>query len=515
MWKARISVRIGVFVAFLMLLLVLPACRGLTEEPEIVATLPADAMQPSESQQIGAVMTMGAQIWAEQCMQCHGRLGEGVENGVPLPDLSARTDEQIMASLTNGLVSNNTALAVQQMPAFGDVLGDEQLNAVMTYAKMMSQARAQGMIGDEAAAESELTTVSGTVIGTVSIGTAGAALPESLVVRLHVLKPEFEEQTFETAMLPDGSYSFNEVPFNPTFEYVVTADYGDMMFVSDVGLVEAETPALDLPVTLYDTGADASAIQIARLTKQIGVEAGILQIVEIASFSNTSDRVYTEGVGLALPPGAQYQDWMGGDYALSDDGSRVIDLRPVAPGESRLMHIAYTMPYTDGGALEQPLIYALDGRVDVLVATDGLRVSSEGLSELGLQMAGGQQVRTYGGEISRDAGTSIVYTVTGTPVVAPAPSAATSGGVNPIAYVLIGAGLSAIAFAFVLMIRDRRAASAPNLAAQPGGQPAVEALMAEIADLDTRFNAGSLDERSYKQQRAALKARLTTLMKTR
>ncbi|PJF27325.1 MAG: hypothetical protein CUN53_04505 [Phototrophicales bacterium] len=86
------------------------------------------------------------------------------------------------------------------------------------------------------------------------------------------------------------------------------------------------------------------------------------------------------------------------------------------------------------------------------------------------------------------------------------PTGAAATDLRPLAYVLIGAGGSALLFALIITLRDRRKRTAIR------GRTVGELLEA-IASLDLRHKAGEIDQRDYMRQRAALKAQLSALMK--
>jgi cytochrome c553 len=132
-------------VVLLGLLLAISGCQGLGGEPRIVATIPPQESLTGFDQEIAATMMLGGDTWTANCADCHGRLGEGTADGAPLPDLTALTEGQILASVTNGVTEKN-------MPAFSDKLTAEELLAVATYASMISLARQRNMIDAAATA---------------------------------------------------------------------------------------------------------------------------------------------------------------------------------------------------------------------------------------------------------------------------------------------------------------------------------------------------------------------------
>jgi hypothetical protein len=299
---------------------------------------------------------------------------------------------------------------------------------------------------------------------------------------------------------------------------VVTITYQDVTFSSPIVPGELWSGELDLPVTVYETTDDATGIYIQDLVTQVGVQDGVLQMAQIVNFINPTDRVFIvrgddgqTSVGVNVPEGAQFQPWMGGDYVVSSDGRTITDTEPVLPGARHLMHLAYTIPYGGQAEIVQTLPFPVAGRVEVMLATDGLSVSGDDLTAQESRLMGQRSLPTYGGEVAAVAGEPIRFAIQGTPVVAAAETAAADGGgVNALAYVLIGAGVSALFFAVVLAVRERGRGAAVAVPVDPKAE--IAALMNQITDLDKLHEDGKLGATEYQRRRAALKARLSSLM---
>jgi mono/diheme cytochrome c family protein len=112
----------------LALALPLPAC-------------PAAAQQPDPQ-----LLALGRDLYATHCAACHGAELEGQPNWqVPLPDgrmpappLDAsghaphHPEQQLFQVVKGGMASVNGGKPTD-MPAFGDVLSDEEIGAVLAY----------------------------------------------------------------------------------------------------------------------------------------------------------------------------------------------------------------------------------------------------------------------------------------------------------------------------------------------------------------------------------------------
>lgn len=66
--------------------------------------------------------------------------------------------------------------------------------------------------------------------------------------------------------------------------------------------------------------------------------------------------------------GATFEDFSSGKYKLSADGTQVVDTRSRSCPAAHIMHLGYTLPYTGQMSIDQPIDYALNGKVQVMVA---------------------------------------------------------------------------------------------------------------------------------------------------
>lgn len=348
--------------------------------------------------------------------------------------------------------------------------------------------------------------------GTVANKTADSSIPENLALTLHVIRSNGESaQTFDTSANDGGSYRFENIPFESGGQYIVSARHEGVIFTSEPITVSSTESALNIPFDIYEVTDDPNIVQINSLVSILQTNSdNSLEVVQVFDFGNISDRAYLEqsdgsafSVGVRLPAGAIYEDFSGGSYQISADGTLVLDTQPVLPGESRVMHIAFTIPYSGSTNIVQTLDYPLNGQLEVL-ASGGMSVSGAGVIQLGTRQLGDMTFISYGGQFTQAAGEALRYSVSGSDVVQAMPSDATSNGNGVIAYVLIGVGLFVLGAALGFFIRgqkDGKITLNPKL------------LMKQIADLDIRYKSGEVDENSYQKQRDAIKALLVTLMK--
>lgn len=505
----------------------LSACTGLGGEPLIVATEPQTFSQSQPQTQGGAqnVTTSleGAVIYAERCASCHGITGKGdgeviLQAGAPIPDFTnldtvvSQTLDEYFEVITNGRLD-------KLMPPWKDALSEEQRWAVAQYVYDMghgggdSQAAAPAGDGDDASAAPlpagpEITEMQMDVTGKVLNGTADAAAPGGLEITLHAVNAAFEEETFKTTANEDGTFVFDDVTIYNDRVYVATTNYGGVTFASPMIAGEPEKGALDLAVTVYEMSSDPAAVQMDSLTSQITVEGERLYVVQLVTLVNTGSSAY-QGAAIPLPEGAQAELIGEGRYTVSEDGRAVIDSRPVVPNMPHTLHIAYSYPYSGETRINQALPYDAPNGYEVIIASKGIEVSGPNMFALGGRNTG----MSFGTTVSQEAGSPMEFVVTGFPeqftTDQSMPVAGVStGGVTPLAYVLIAAGVLFIGAAGVLFVRERRGLAG---ATAHDGQAQVNALVKEIAALDVKHQNGQISEAAYQKRRSTLKAQLLAL----
>ena len=124
------------------------------------------------------------------------------------------------------------------------------------------------------------------------------------------------------------------------------------------------------------------------------------------------------------------------------------------------MHLGYTLPYSGEMSIDQPIDYPLNGRVQVMVANNGLSITGDQFAALGASQLGSQTYQSFGGDFTRAAGDSLRYNLTGSLATTTTTAAVNPNAISPLAYILIAIGLVAIGTALGFFMRDRRARKA-------------------------------------------------------
>ncbi|NWG16775.1 MAG: c-type cytochrome [Chloroflexi bacterium] len=606
----------------LLLIGLLSACSGLAGEPQIIATLPPATSAPQQVSFPAAApdLALGAQIYAERCVRCHGASGRGdgvligtgqdqipnvprdftdpattrdqtpldwyntitngrIQNLMP-PWNEALTDEERWAvalytytmSYTPDLIAAGQQLWTTGAGAGGDLPAQSELAQLTDEALLQQAAEAAGasqyisaldneqrravaaflrsgaldsveVIGQpaekiaqavtpvppattpETTAEGA-TSTTGAITGSVTNGTAGGTVPPGLIVTLRELDADFNEVSRNVAINSDGSFRFDDVNIRADYSYVVTTVYQDRIFGSNVVTGDPTAPTLELPVTIYDITGDPSVMYITGLVTQVVAAEGVVQVAQVFSFTNTSDRVFSTdqffaenqygSLTVSIPPGAQLRGFADTQqrYMIGDDGLTVTDTAPVLPGEGHILHVLYELPYTGDLQIEQPMNYAIEGPVRLLITPDSVTATSDQLPPLGPQTLRSVTYQGYGATFSRPAGETLRFRLSGQPT---ASSAGDSAGIVPVntlvPVLLVGGGALIIIAGLVIYLRGRAPALAASAAPSPtDSQTLIDGLIRQIAELDDAHAAGEIDEATYHKRRKRLKTRLSELM---
>jgi mono/diheme cytochrome c family protein len=610
----------------LLLIGLLSACSGLAGEPQIIATLPHTTPAPQQVNFPAAApdLALGAQIYAQNCIRCHGAAGRGDgaligtgENQIPnvprdFTDPATTRDQTPLDwynTITNGRIQNlmppwRDALTDQErwavamytytmfytpdliaagqqlwttgagaggdLPAqselaqltdaalvqraaesagaaqYAGALDDQQRRAVAAFlrsgalagievigqppaeiAQAVTPPPPQPITTPEITAEAAAANLVGAVAGVVTNGTAGGIVPPDLIITLHELDADFNEVSQETAVNPDGSFRFDDVNIRADYSYVVTAVYQNRIFGSSVVPGNTTAPVLELPMTIYDITGDPSVMLITGLVTQVVVAEGSVQVAQVFSFTNTSDRIFSTdeffaenqygSLTIAIPPGAQLRGFADTQqrYIIGDNGLTVTDTAPVLPGEGHILHVLYEMPYTGDLQIEQPLNYAVEGPVRLLVTPSSITVTSDQLPSIGPQTLRSVTYQGYGSTFSRPPGEVLRFRLSGLPVSGSAEGSPNVVPVNTLVPVLlVGGGALIIVVGLFIYLRGRTPAAAAPMPPPPptDAQTLIDGLIRQIAELDDAHAAGEIDEPTYKKRRKRLKTRLSELI---
>ena len=426
-------------------------------------------------------LTAGAAIYLDKCAACHGLTGMGdgelaaslqfppAALGDPVVAQAARPEEWY-AVVTQGRMD-------RLMPGFVS-LSDQERWDVVGYALSLSSAPVQQ--ADPSAPAS--------VTGTVRSGTVSAVVPAGLQINLFGFDGEQEAIRQSVAADARGEFRFDPVEIAPGRLFFTTVEYQGVLFRSELAHAPADSSPLELPLTIYETSSNPGGLTVERLHVLIDFpEEDLIRVLELWVLANPSDRVIVSPLEIPLPPGAVNltfeQGELGERFELTEQG--FVDREPIPPG-SGIDQLAFAFDLPAAARFEQQVQQPVQA-VTVLVPAEGARVS--GLEDRGVQDLGGLPMRNYiGGPL--DPGELLSFRVSGAVGSSPAMESTLIG-----AAALVGSGL--------LALRWWKPGKPQRLPAPENTDEIIRA----IARLDDEFERGEIDKADYQPQRAALKAR--------
>lgn len=449
----------------------------------------------------------GKQVYAEQCVQCHGDTGKG-DGRDAQGQLSDLSEFATLAKAAPGVWDQ--AMASGHVPSFAGTVSEADRRAAIDYVRTFAydyptSASASAATPPAATGQSPSTqpppAVAEQVTGYIVTGTPGHSLPPNLTV------------VFEYQRNSDGAIISQTVPLDAQGRFVVTGtqmSHGDMMrarteydaitYFSDV--VPAGLQAT-LPITIYERTTDASAVRanVLHVIAQPTDEG--LSVSEVYVLSNGLERVVANPgqpiLHFSLPAGATQVSAdpnMPADVLVpGGDGLDFFGSFPAASQGTQSIAFSYVIP-KGSTLLDRVVSFPVD-TVNLLVQGDPqtIRVSSDRLASQGTRSFEGQVYQLFQAT-ALEPGQNVPLKIE--PASAPVDWR-----------ILLGIGLVVIgAVGLVVWQRSQRKqpAAERNLAIQK------EALIDQIAALDDEFAEGKIDEVNYKAKRAKLKDKLVKLM---
>lgn len=477
----------------------------------------------------------------EDCADCHGETGRGdgelVLSG-RAGDVKDLTSQRAMVTLSDRAIFTMIREGIGEvMPAY-PLYSDDDIWAVVAHTRLLSLANAPALTAPPDAAQIDAppapqatpevhapTVTRGDISGQIANLSAGGGLPPvGTIVSLRVFDPVGFSPVEDRQATLDADYRFTfaDVPLEPEHLYLAVVRYQGRDYASGFAEGAQLLADPDLSIDIYELTDDIAAVQITGLVIQVRVIGDNVEISQFTQFRNTSDRVFTSltpdenglypSVVIGLPVAAIVLDFDDpGGYVLAQDNLSAYSIRPLFPGEERLTAVTYLVQYGGGAVIDFPLIYALEGQARLLLhPPDTLTLTSEQLPSLNSeQTLSGIRYAEYGGFASFPPGESLRFEISGQGIPSTLPDLTAPlevvdsntlplvlGGIMALIALLIGAALAV----------SRRGGGTD------ARQAVIDRLLAQIAELDTQHDAGTINHDVYQRQRAELKARLAVLL---
>ncbi len=469
------------------------------------------------------MLAEGAELYQQKCQNCHGSEGQG---SAQAPGWQEDTSRLASLSLVEmgGIIRNGKG----NMPAYGGELNDSQILALAAFSRSLSFATSalieNPTQSDIAPGEPEQTQSEPNQAGVELrlpvqgkvINGSGGSLPAGLTAELAGYDGMVQVFGAEAEVAPDGTFTFPDVEIVPGRAFIVSVNYQGFTFNSDVfhNLGEPLTGSIELPVTVYDTTTDLSALRVDRLHVFFDfTNPDVVQVAELFLLNNTGSKVIAgEAPGQAvvefeLPEGAsnlQFQNGATGErFVITEKG--FADTQPILPGAGNQILFAYDLPLSRRTTVRIPINFPVDAAI-VMIPQGNMTLQSNQLQPMGQRQIQGITLDLYS-TTDLQAGSTLEMTLSGRMTSPINLQTGQTGALiaGALALVLVAGGGA------YWYLRQQKSAPPPE---EP---PSVESetretLMDAIIALDDLYKTGQLNEESYQQRRAELKERLRALM---
>lgn len=493
-------------------------------------------------------LAQGKAVYEANCANCHGADGKKSAK-------SDFSDQALMAKLAQTDLVNYITKGMNGMPGFSGKLSETDGDAVAAYLRTFTFASAQAAAAlpsttttvapagsdqgtpatDTSSVTATVTSIAsvsatgtpgeiiGTISGKVSKGPNGS-LPSDLKAVLHIYTHDPTNSQFsevasqETALNADDTYSFINVSMPANQAFYVSVDYADTTYQSDPLIPKEGQSVYDLPITIYDTTTDMSALTADQVHILLDYsKPDIIQVVEFYVISNPGEKTVIAGqkgepiVTLSLPKGytnLQFQDGQLGDRFLQTaDGFG--DTAPVIPGNQQYQLVfAFDLPYSNNFEFAQP--FSLNVSAVTFLVSEGVRAEGQNLMDGGVQeMAdGGGKFQLYNAG-SFKSGESLTLTISGKAQQGAAATIPAGGSTRSLAIGLSTLGLAVLLSGFWLyMRRQNRIPEDESLKQGDIETGSRDEILDAILAVDDQYNAGNISEEAYKQRRSELKEKI-------
>ena len=356
-------------------------------------------------------------------------------------------------------------------------------------------------------------------------GTAGASVPEGLIVTLQVFDLGNNElQRLEAETDASGDVSFGGVIADQEVSYTLSAAYNEVRFFSDayISTIDRDGP---IHLTIFEPTSDPSVIRItgdsSAITPPEG-DSGVLRILQVTTFENTSDRAFVGNdplntrltVRLPLPVMAFDLESVHspGSLVLAPDSRDVYSIIPLMPGIEEYI-VTYGVLYTtDVFAWSKDYPYPTEIARLLVPKEVSFRPGSEWVQMEDSEVSGVTYARYEMRAII--AGETLSGAIADLPQSAGARSRSLERTLRDAAFGVVAVALI-MAAGFALWwgrFRNRRRGQAASPVDRELTESQRDAAVAELARLEDARDAGDISEEEYKEASAPHRERLRQIL---
>ncbi|MCB8943928.1 MAG: c-type cytochrome [Ardenticatenaceae bacterium] len=448
-------------------------------------------------------INLGQELYAANCAACHGETGDEIATAdlTDIPYWFNQSNESVFTTLNGSTITEHTY-----------DLSEDDLWLITDYARTFSY-----FFVDPSAPVPPIPAA--TISGTVFNGSSNEMLTSGEAL-LRAFTNDFQEQLSLTAEVDaNGRFQFDLTDVSPEWIYLVSVDYGDLLFTSSANQLNRAEPTLDMPVIVYDKNSDPRAIQIEQVHLIFSFGEEMVEVSELYIVRNLGTAVFVGESGepdngtieFALPTGAQNIDFQRsfGNLSSFTPAMEIIptetgwaDTLPLQPGSGGLsLLVSYQLPYRDGLTIAHPLPYRTNN-ITAIVPEIGVDLSGENWSQQGAQTLPGGTYTSYV-HTALTAGEALTLQLNGRPRLITDASGNTITVRNQTNELIIGSTALLIALAgAAYAVRTWQQNALPNNR---------EALLQALAELDDAYEDHQITPSQYERQREQIKAKLLTL----
>ncbi|HZO72989.1 MAG TPA: carboxypeptidase-like regulatory domain-containing protein [Ktedonobacteraceae bacterium] len=361
----------------------------------------------------------------------------------------------------------------------------------------------------------------GRIYGQLLDGTAHNAPLAGQVVTLQMAQGSNAQDLATATTDSHGNFSFPGLSTDKTISYAVFIRYQGAQYVSDLVSLDSK-PEQQVNLTVYQattSTANIAIIQATALLHAPDAQKSSFTVSELFIFKNLDTHAFVGSLDtskgrpnaliFSLPRGARnitFNNGFDGYKAIQVDSGFATDAA-LPPGNTEFS-FTFEVPYT---ASTYDFSYAVmypTVSLSFLVSPE-IHASSSSLTSQGVITADQHPYHLFKADAIRS-NQEVHLSLEGLSLPAK-PAALNAGAIWLIVALLLMLSLLAVTW---FIYRNRRNSSQP--AATSKGKAAAkdrkQALLQELLDLDTAFEAGKLSKATYQERRAKAKARLRTLM---
>jgi cytochrome c551/c552 len=359
----------------------------------------------------------------------------------------------------------------------------------------------------------------GEIRGKVVNSSTQKALKDIEVTLRSYLGDKAMEET-EVKTNGDGIFEFKNLAWDRS--YTISLNYNGGEYVTDklVFYPDEIIKTLDLPVYESTDSDKDITVDIAHMIVQISEKS--LSVAELVVFHNNGKRVYIgseetnngkrKTLKFSLPSEASNIQFLSGltteDVAKTNHG--FVDTSSIEPGIKRVVY-AYTLPFKSGGdIIEKTLDYPADSFV-LLVSDTGAKVKVDGLSKGEIVEIPGQGRFSQWSQTKIPTGSKIRIEIGESRLVTQDSLKFLTFGVLTILVVV------AIFYSFIIKPKSKNRVEDVSLSTTVAPIVTSELeeerkkLIWEIAKLDDSYEAKTIPEEEYRNERSKKKQRLVEI----